>query len=83
VFIFYLWILVKLLVENKKIKGVLTSVLTIVLFFSIIHKGMYTGNYFVSLFSFLIGVLETEFILILSHYQVFDKCLSGVRFGRS
>jgi membrane-associated protein len=81
ILLFFLWIYVKKSINSKKYQF-LTSVLivsTLILMF--LSYFSLNENLFLILFSFLIGVLETEFILVLSHYQILDNSLSECRFS--
>ena len=82
IIMFYAWILMKLLIKNKKVKNYIQTFLIIILFSAILYKSIYSGNYFVTFLSFVIGAIETEIILLFSHYQIFDKCLSSIRFEK-
>lgn len=79
---FYFWILIKLLITSKKIRNYMQLLLVVMLFSAVLYKAIYSGNYFITFLSFIIGAIETEVILLLSHYQVFDKCLSNIRFEK-
>lgn len=77
---FYTWILLRLLLKNKKLCYVLNILIGILIIVVLLSMFSLTGNIFITFLSFLIGVIETEFLLILSHYQILDKCLSNCRY---
>jgi hypothetical protein len=47
---------------------------------SILSVFSFTGNIFLTILSFLIGVVQAELMLVLSHYQILDSCLSECRY---
>ncbi|MFW6286158.1 MAG: DedA family protein [Nanoarchaeota archaeon] len=80
IFLFFLWILCrKLFNSRKQILYINLSVVLLILIMVLVKFSM-TQNIFLVLFSFLVGVLNTEIILLLSHYYIIDNYLSKTRF---
>jgi membrane protein DedA with SNARE-associated domain len=80
IFLFFLWILCrKLFNSRKQILYINLSVVLLILIMVLVKFSM-TQNIFLIFFSFLVGVLNTEIILLLSHYYIIDNYLSKTRF---
>lgn len=81
IFAFYTWIIFKIFLRKSKYFRYLNILLVFFIIFALIIKAsIMDGNYYLTILSFLIGVINSELILLLSHYQVLDKCLSDSRF---
>lgn len=86
ILIFYIWILIKnyknKLIINFKIFKILNFILIFILFFNFLIFFSKTNNLFLCFFLFLIGAIQTEFILLLSHYSILDNILTKIREGK-
>ncbi len=76
IFVFYIWILISKISNDQKNKNYLNFILIIILFFAIYSKATVSGDFFRVIFSFFMGALICEFLIILSHYKFMDKILS-------
>lgn len=74
--IFYLSIVIRESVKKKKWVVILDVLLVFLLFVIFLVKYALSGNFHLTLISFLVGVIECELIIILSHYEILDKYLS-------
>ncbi|MCA9496074.1 MAG: DedA family protein [Nanoarchaeota archaeon] len=74
--IFYLSILIRESVKKKKLVIILDILLVVFLLIIFLVKYALSGNFHLTLVSFLVGVIECELIIILSHYEIIDKYLS-------
>ncbi len=79
--VFYLWILLRVSVKNLKVYYFLNKILMVYMIFILFVKFSISVDFYNVFLSFVIGVLITEFVLILSHYRILDSVLSEKRFA--
>jgi membrane-associated protein len=77
---FFVWILFKSFCRNRGILKVINVVVVCVILISIFSVFSFTGDVFLTILSFLVGVVLSELMLVLSHYQILDSCLSECRY---
>ena len=75
-FIFYLWIFGRDVIENKKSRVFFEVFLVLVTLFFVLVKIYFSYNVYHDIISFLFGGLLCEAILILSHYEFLAEDLS-------
>lgn len=80
ILLFYIWILFKLYFNKMKYFYFFNIFWSIFILFILLSVFSLTNNFYMVCLSFIIGVIESEIFLILSHYQVLDKSLSKARF---
>ncbi len=79
VFIFYFWAVCEIFFKKTKAMFYINLVFTVMLIVVFITKFSMTSNFFMVLFSFLIGVIICEFLWLFSYYSILDRCLYECR----
>lgn len=78
--LFFVWVLVKTFYRKRRVSKVFNLIIVSVILISILSTFSFTGSIFLTLLAFLIGAVESELMLILSHYQILDSSLSECRY---
>lgn len=74
-FVFYTWILLELFCRRTIRFYILNFLLGVLLIVVFLSKFSLSGDLYLTLFSFLLGVIASDLIWLLSYYQILDKCL--------
>ncbi len=74
--IFYSFLFFKIFLRSKKNKFIINSILILILILIILIKFSQTENIYLIIISFLISLIITEIIILLSHYKILSELIS-------
>ncbi|MDA3855249.1 MAG: DedA family protein [Candidatus Woesearchaeota archaeon] len=78
-FVFYTWVIFELFFRESRFFYLLNILLSLILILVFLSKFSFSGNLYLTLFSFLLGVIASDLIWLLSYYQILDNCLYNCR----